>query len=403
MPKRFIVAAFGDPGHALPAITLARALHKRGNEVLVETWDRWRDDVVGEGIEFRSAEQYAVYPPPGPDDEAGGTAARAALSLVGLIEAYRPDVVVNDILTLAPALAAEKAGVKRATLIPHVFAEQQPGMPLFSIGLRPPRTTLGQLMWKATMPLIGFGLRRGREDLNGIRSELDLPPLERFHGGTSETLALVATLPQLEYPRSWPENVRIIGPLLTDIPAPEVEIPEGEEPLVLVAPSTSQDPECRLLRASLEGLAGAPVRVIAALNGHRPPEPLPQTGNSHVFEWISYAQAMKAADLVVCHGGHGTVVRALSEGVPVLVSPAGGDMAENGARVSWAGCGRMLPGRLLGARTIRSAVLGALADYDLRFKALEIAQWAAAHDGPRTAAVSLEGLANDVSVPAATE
>jgi len=104
---------------------------------------------------------------------------------VGLIAEYEPDVVVNDILTLAPALAAEVVGVKRATLIPHVFAEQQPGMPLFSIGLQPPRTPIGRLAWKATMPLIGFGLRRGRDDLNGIRAQLDLPPIDRFHGGTS--------------------------------------------------------------------------------------------------------------------------------------------------------------------------------------------------------------------------
>lgn len=399
MPNRFIVAAFGDPGHALPAITLAKALKARGNDVLVETWDRWREDVTTEGIEFRSAEQYAVYPPPGPDGEAGGTAARAARSLIGLIEEFEPDVVVNDILTLAPALAAEKAEVKRATLVPHVFAEQQPGMPLFSIGLQPPRTIVGQLAWKATTPLIGFGLRRGRDDLNGIRAQLGLPPLDRFHGGTSDALALVATFPQLEYPRHWPSSVRIVGPLLTDIPAPEVEIPEGDQPLVLVAPSTSQDPDCKLLRASLEGLARAPVRVIAALNGHRPPEPLPEPENARVYEWISYGQAMRAADLVICHGGHGTVVRALSEGVPVLVSPAGGDMAENGARVAWAGCGLMLPRHLLGPKALRAATLTALDDTKMRHAAEEVSRWAGSHDGPAASARLLECLATGDPLP----
>jgi len=71
MPARFIVAAFGDPGHALPAITLAKALRSRGDDVLVESWDRWRETVVAEGIEFRSAEEYSVYPPPGPDGHDG--------------------------------------------------------------------------------------------------------------------------------------------------------------------------------------------------------------------------------------------------------------------------------------------------------------------------------------------
>lgn len=394
MSKRFIIAAFGDPGHALPAISLARSLQRRGNEVLVETWERWREEVEGSDLEFRGAEEYSVYPPPAPGSERSGTAARAASALVGLMEEYSPDVVVNDILTLAPSLAAEVAGVERATLIPHVFPEQQPGMPLYSIGLRPPRTPLGRWAWKATMPLVGVGLRQGRDDLNGIRRQLGLPDLDRFHGGTSESLALVATLPHLEYPREWPASVRVVGPMLAGMDHPEVELPPGDDPLVLVAPSTSQDPECRLLRSALEGLADAPVRVLAAINGPPPEEPLPEPPNAKVHQWLSYRQGLAEADLVICHGGHGTVVRSLSEGVPVLVCPAGGDMAENGARVSWAGCGRMLPRRLLSPRNLRVATMGALADRRLADRAAEIAVWTASNDGAEIAAGLLEDLAD---------
>ena len=42
---RFLVAAFGDAGHAFPAIGLARALAARGHEVVVETWEHWREAV----------------------------------------------------------------------------------------------------------------------------------------------------------------------------------------------------------------------------------------------------------------------------------------------------------------------------------------------------------------------
>ena len=45
-------------------------------------------------------------------------------------------------------------------------------------------------------------------------------------------------------------------------------------PVVLVAPSTAQDPEHRLLRAALAGLAGEPVRVIATWNGREPSPPV---------------------------------------------------------------------------------------------------------------------------------
>ncbi len=65
---------------------------------------------------------------------------------------------------------------------------------------------------------------------------------------------------------------------------------------------------------------------------------------------------------MICHGGHGTVARALERGVPVLVVPHSGDMAENAARIDWAGVGVRLPWRLLSARTLRLAVERALED-----------------------------------------
>src|SRR5436190_20791229 len=239
---RLLVAAFGDPGHAFPAIALARELAGRGHEVLVESWERWREAVEAEGLGFTGAQEYTVYPPPGPDTPDGQTSAAAAKALARLMESFEPDLVVSDILTLAPTLAAEVAGVPHATLIPHVYPVQQPGMPLYSLGMRPPRTAIGRMGWRATGPLLAMGLRQGRDELNETRGRLGLPPIERFNGGISELLAVVGTFPQLEYPRRWPGHVRVSGPLFFELPGEEVELPSGEEPLVLVGPSTSQDP-----------------------------------------------------------------------------------------------------------------------------------------------------------------
>src|SRR5207248_4371034 len=130
--------------------------------------------------------------------------------------------------------------------------------------------------------------------------------------------ALVATFPQLEYPRAWPAHVHVVGPLMWEPPVVDgvsrVARPAagtgvgagggvvdarrgtqharkasangeaGEAPLVLVAPSTAQDPEHRLLHAALRGLAGAPVRVLATYNRRLPPRPLPVPDNATVVE-----------------------------------------------------------------------------------------------------------------------
>ncbi len=143
------------------------------------------------------------------------------------------------------------------------------------------------------------------------------------------------------------------GPLLWERPADAVEPPPGDAPLVLVAPSTSQDPDGRMIAAALEGLADEPVRVLATTN--RPGMPLPADvpANARVVDWLSYSRTMPLCAAVVCHAGHGTVARALSYGVPVVGAPAAGDMAENASRIAWAGCGVSLPRRMVSPRGIR--------------------------------------------------
>ena len=178
------------------------------------------------------------------------------------------------------------------------------------------------------------------------------------------------------------------------IPYQEIELPEGGEPLVLVAPSTAQDPELRLVRTSLESLAGEPVRVVATANRREPGGPLPEApANAMVVDWLSYSQLMPEAALVVCHGGHGTVARALAAGTPVLCCPAVGDMAENSARVAWAGAGLMLPWRLTGPAPLRWAVRRILADPEFARRAQQIAAWARQTDGAKRGAELIEQLA----------
>jgi UDP:flavonoid glycosyltransferase YjiC (YdhE family) len=237
-----------------------------------------------------------------------------------------------------------------------------------------------------------MGLRRGRSELNGTRARLGLPALDHVHGGISRGLCLVATLPQLEYPRDWPAHAHVVGPLLWEPAAEDVELPPGDAPLVLVAPSTSQDPHHRLLRATLAGLAKLPVRVLATWNRREPDGPIDVPANARLVEWVSYSRTMPRCDLVVCHGGHGTVARALTSGCPLVVCPAGGDMNENAARVEWAGAGVRLPWPFVSPATVRLAVERALGDASITARAAELAAWAAQRDGADLASELIESF-----------
>jgi len=391
---KVLLGAFGDPGHAFPMIALGRALAARGHDVTLQTWTRWQQHVQAEGIAFAPAPEYQVFPS-GPEPlDFYEAVVHATRDTVPLVRQLQPDVVVADILTLAPALAAELGGIPYATLIPHVYPHGEPHFPVYSLGARLPRSSFGRALWRRAQAQVNRGLQLGRIELNSTRAQLNLPPLEHVHGGISRQLALVGTFPQLEYPRAWPANVHVVGPLMWEPPAAEIQLPPGDAPLVLIAPSTAQDPNQRMLVAALKGLAHADVRVLATWNRRLPPRPLPVPANARVVDWVSYSRTMPACSVVVCHGGHGTLARALSSGCAVVACPAVGDMNENAARLDWAGAGVRVPRRFVSPRPIRLAVERALSEPSIRARAREIGEWSAHHDAGATAAILIEDLAS---------
>jgi UDP:flavonoid glycosyltransferase YjiC (YdhE family) len=359
--------------------------------VTLQTWRRWEEQVEREGMRFAAAPEYQVFPSLERPLKPYAAAVRAARETAPLVRETDPEAVVADILTIAAGLAADMEGRPWVTLVPHVLPTPEPGLPPYSVGAVRPRTAAGARLWSLGRPLLSLGERRGRIELNGARERVGLPPHEHLHGGISRRLALVATFPQLEYPRAgWEPWARVTGPLMWEQPYEDTDPPPGDDPLVLVAPSTSQDPGQHMLRAALEGLAREPVRVLATTNRRPPPEPLPVPPNVRLVDWLSYARAMPRCAAVVCHAGHGTVARALASGVPVVACPAGGDMGENAARVRWSGVGVSLPRRLITPRGVRLAVRRVLAEPSYTERARELGAWAERHDGAAVAADVLE-------------
>ncbi|HEX6116103.1 MAG TPA: nucleotide disphospho-sugar-binding domain-containing protein [Solirubrobacterales bacterium] len=402
-PLRVIVSAGFGEGHAFPALALSRALAGRGHEVAVELAERWRGTVAGLGLDFLPGREYAAFPSADPG-AAGPTVADAARSLAETIEGRGADLVVADLVAPAAALAAELTGLPHATLIPTLYPVQGEGLPPYAQGLRPPRSALGAAAWRgierAVRPLRPQArwLERVPALVDENRRQLGLAPLGdatgriTTYGPISAELALVATFPQLE-PRRLPANVELCGPMLFEVPHPEVDLPGGDAPLVLIAPSTTHAVAEELVGVALDALAGEPARVVATLNrrGERWTGATP--ANAAVVDWLSYAQVMARTALVVSSGGHGTIVRALAAGVPVLVCPAGADTAENGARLTAAGAGLMVPEPLLSPTALRWAARRILRDRRFHGRAAALGEWARGHDGAERGAVLVEELA----------
>ena len=100
--------------------------------------------VEANGIRFYAAPEYQVFPTrERPAEALRGGRARGRTRRGPPIADFRPDVVVNDVLTLAPALAAELEGVPLATLVPHFYPPTPPGLPPYGLGAMPGRGRTG--------------------------------------------------------------------------------------------------------------------------------------------------------------------------------------------------------------------------------------------------------------------
>ncbi len=393
---RVFLGAFGDPGHVFPIIALGRELAGRGHAVTVETWSRWREHAESLGLGFVAAPEYPVFPTRERPLKPYQAVSQAVSETRPRLAAARPDVVVADVLTLAPALAAELEGVPAATLVPHVYPVGGSGLPPYSLGARPPRTNVGRALWRGLDGATNRGIRLGRAQYEALRARIGLPPSGREQGGLSPRLVLVGTYPELEYPRAWPGHVHVTGPLLWEPPFGEVEPPPGEAPLVLVAPSTSQDP-----RSSPVAGGARRARRARRPRPRRLEPPADRRARPGAGEHAARGVDLLLADDAALRGGRlprrprdgGAGAR--TPGRRWSAAPAGGDMGENAARLDWAGLGVRLPWRLTCAATLRLAVERALADRAMAGRVAEVAARSAATSGAARAADLVEGLAAD--------
>jgi MGT family glycosyltransferase len=96
-----------------------------------------------------------------------------------------------------------------------------------------------------------------------------------------------------------------------------------------------------LYRAAIDALSPLPVRVLLTLGTDANSDHLgPLPSNVHAEPWLPQEAILPHAAAVVCHGGFGTTLGALTYGVPLVAMPLfAGDQWRNARRVAEVGAG----------------------------------------------------------------
>ena len=403
------ILAYTSParGHLYPLVPILDVLRGRGHEIHVRTlaaeverlaargFDAHpidariealeHDDWKADGARASLAASTAVFVARAPHD---------ADDLRGAIDGMDPDLLLLDINAWGAMAVAEGSGRPWAAVAPYLLPLSSPDAPPYGPGLSPARDPLGRLRDAVVRPLVIGAVERAiLPRLNAVRATIDprlsaVPSADDLY--TRPPLLLSLTAEPFEYHRrTWPGNVRMVGPCAWE---PELSSPAWletlEPPIVLVATSSEYQADAILVQTAFDALAGTEMSVVATLPSNDPGTlRVPTNGRAERF--VPHGPILARASVAITHGGMGVTQKALAAGVPVVAVPFGRDQPEVARRVEVAGAGVRLPRARLRPDALRAAVTTAM---DRRQGALAVAEGYRAAGGPEAAASHLEAL-----------
>lgn len=417
--SRFLFAIWDGGGNVPPALGLARRLVARGHRVRVLGDPTLAEEARHAGADHVSWKEAPHRRSRRPEDDVfrdyeignpitmireylDSFVARPAAAWTGetlaALESWHADVLVSDLYLPATLIAGEKLGIPTAAYCPNIWILPTEGIPPFGLGWSPARGPLGRWRDRLMTAVSRRLFARAAPSLNAVRRQLGLPAISGFH---EQALAAdeiyVLTSPRFDFDSpAIPSHVRYCGPILDDPawcePWHGPWRADDERPLVLVAFSSTYQKQGATLRRIVEALSVLPVRAVVTLGPALDPAEFPGSENVVVVRSAPHGPLLREAALLVTHCGHGTTMRGLVAGVPLVCVPMGRDQDDTAARVVDRGAGVRLS-RGASASRIRRTVRRVLEAPSYRRNARALGEAIASRQGCVDVIDSLERLA----------
>lgn len=300
-----------------------------------------------------------------------GTAKEVTAEAMSAIKEEPTDVLMVDCVLPTAVIAAEAMAIP-AVMIQH-FPEYLPGpnRPPGVMGIVPGKGIPGHFRDRLLTKLFNAFINKYSKLINEVRASHELSPINNMTDlFFNSDLRLVTTLKSFDFPiEPMPENFYYTGPILSD---PDWVEPwsnpwseDDERPLVVISLSTTYQNQGPTIQAALIALRDMDVRGLVTLGPAIDEERFDVPENVVVVKSAPHSQIFPMADLVITHAGHGTIMRSLQHGVPLICLPMGRDQDDNAVKIAYHGCGlKLKPGS--GSVKIKKAIQKIL--MDKRFK-----------------------------------
>lgn len=377
----FLFVTWEGGGNVPPVLGLAARLIQRGHRVRVLTEPCLEKAVTGISADYEVFQNYFTRTDsridliqdwnarpltiPSVENILISPAYGVAQEVLRSLKKAHTDIVVADFMMPGALLAAEVLGIKRVVLFHMPEYLPGPGRPPGGMGLLPSDTTLGRLRDRILTAIFNRVLNQYLPSMNASRIRLGLPELssltELYH---QADLRLIQTAKAFDAPITpAPANLHYVGPVLDDpawLGEPENLWSESDQrPLVVVSFSTTFQNQKAVLMTIIEAVSKLDIRCLMTLGPAMSKEDFNLPDNVIAKIGVPHSQVFPLAKAVITHAGHGTVMRALSHGLPLVCLPMGRDQLDNATLVAHRGAGLKLKSGAA-PKTIRRALVRVL-------------------------------------------
>jgi rhamnosyltransferase subunit B len=411
---RVLFTTFGSLGDLHPIVALGLELQRRGHRAAIATSAYHRDRILDAGLDF-----FAAAPDLRPDDreliqatmdERRGPEMvfkfmvadlpRTYADIRRAIDEFAPDVLVSSELAYAGPIAADKVGLRWAsvTLSPIAFLSPHDETILPPVPWLSRLHALGPRVYGLVLDFAKRGASRFGAPVNEFRQAQGLRPVHQplFEGKHSRELVLAMFSRLIGPPRpDWPKQTVVTGYAFYDgherglNPALEAFLAAGEPPIVFTLGSAAVFDPGAFYDESAKAALMLKRRAVL-LVGPQPDRLPPASEAIGAFDYAPFSQLFPRAAAIVHQGGSGTTGQVLRAGRPMLIVPYAHDQPDNALRAKKLGISATIRRSQYDAASAATALRAVLGDSAVAERAREIGRTVSGENGSAAAADALE-------------
>jgi MGT family glycosyltransferase len=314
--------------------------------------------------------------------------AQSVASDFAAIDAIGPDIIVGD-MRWSLSTSARVRGIPFVSITNACWTEK------FAHAVELPEghlmgKILGRKLAEAAFPkFTQVMMSYGGKGYSDIRKQYGLPPVRHMWEAVEGDITLLADLPEfMPVVRNTPPSFRYTGPLLWDanigLPHWFSRLQPGRPTIYFTMGSTG---DTRFFQEAVRVFGNTDFQVLITTGGLAEiPNP---PSNVFIAKYAPGEALMAVSDVVVSHGGNGTIYQALSCGVPIIGFPTIFDQEVNMRRVRALGAGIQMSNKNYDGGSLESAVLAVLNEPAYRERCRQLAARISRMDGRRRAALHI--------------